>query len=327
MPGETHAITISALSKHFGKLRAVDKLDLEVHDGEVFALLGPNGAGKTTTISMLCGLLAPTSGTAIVAGHDVKKEPLKVRQAIGVVFQQPTVDDLLSGRENLEMHAMLYGVPAKGRKERIDDMLALVGLTGRQHSQIKEYSGGMRKRLELCRGILHRPKILFLDEPTVGLDPQTREHIWQYIKKMSRREGTTVVFTTHYMEEAEKFADRVAIIDSGKVKVVGKPRALIDALGGDVVYMKNSEPKKLAEKLRKLPYAKIAKMIDGGVTVSVPHIHKNLPLLFRAVDKIDFVEIRTATLNDVFIKYTGKSIREDSAEGGFWERMMDRSKS
>ena len=185
----------------------------------------PNGAGKTTTISMLCGLLAPTNGTAIVAGFDVKKDPLKVRQSIGVVFQQPTVDDLLTGRENLEMHALLYGVPAKGRKERIDDMIALVGLTNRQHSQIREYSGGMRKRLELARGILHRPKILFLDEPTVGLDPQTREHIWQYIRKMSRREGTTVVFTTHYMEEAEKFADRVAIIDAGKIKVIGKPTA------------------------------------------------------------------------------------------------------
>ena len=315
-------IRITGLSKHFGKLRAVDNISLDVKEGEVFALLGPNGAGKTTTISMLCGLLKPTSGKATVAGFDAQTEPLKVRQAIGVVFQAPSVDDLLSGRENLEMHALLYGVPAKGRKERIDDMLSLVGLTDRQNSPVKEYSGGMRKRLELARGILHEPAILFLDEPTVGLDPQTRQHIWQYIQKLSKREGTTVVFTTHYLEEAEQFADRVAIIDHGKIVAVGTPHELVESMGGDVALLKSPEPKKLAAQLRKMKFASGVKLEDGGVRVSIRHSHENLPNLFRACKGVTSIEIHPATLNDVFIKYTGREIRADSAEGGFWDRMM-----
>ncbi|MFA6489136.1 MAG: ATP-binding cassette domain-containing protein [Candidatus Micrarchaeia archaeon] len=315
-------IELSNLSKHFGKLRAVDGISLKVKEGEVFALLGPNGAGKTTTISMLCGLLAPTSGKAMVAGFDAHTEPLKVRQAIGVVFQAPSVDDLLSGRENLEMHALLYGVPANGRKERINDMLSLVGLTDRQHSPVKEYSGGMRKRLELARGILHEPKILFLDEPTVGLDPQTRQHIWEYIQKLSKREGTTVVFTTHYLEEAEQFADRVAIIDRGKIVAVGTPHELVESLGGDVAVLKSPEPKKIASALRKLKFASAIAQTEGGVQVSIRHSHENLPKLFAACKGITSIEIHPATLNDVFIKFTGREIRADSAEGGFWERMM-----
>ena len=320
------AISIESLSKHYKELKAVDKIDLKVYEGEVFALLGPNGAGKTTTITMLCGLLAPTNGSAHVAGYDISKDPLKVRQEIGVVFQQPTVDDLLSGRENLEMHAMLYSVPRENRNARIDEMLSLVNLTGRQHNRIKEYSGGMRKRLEIARGILHRPKILFLDEPTVGLDPQTREHIWKYIKKMSRLENTTVVFTTHYMEEAEQFADRIAIIDNGKIIRVGKPHEMVDSLGGDTAVLRSSQPKKLAASLRKMSFVKNVKIGEGSVTVSIAHTHKNLPRLLRTLKKINSIEIRPASLNDVFIKYTGKNIREDSAEGGFWERLMDRSK-
>ena len=315
-------IEISKLSKHYGKLKAVDGISLAVKEGEVFALLGPNGAGKTTTISMLCGLLAPTSGSAHVAGFDVAKEPLKVRQAIGVVFQAPSVDDLLSGRENLEMHALLYGVPAQGRKERIDSMLSLVGLTERQHSPVKEYSGGMRKRLELARGILHGPAILFLDEPTVGLDPQTRVHIWEYIQKMSKREGTTVVFTTHYLEEAEQFADRVAIIDRGKIVAVGTPKELVGSLGGDVAVLKSAEPKKLAAQLRSMPFASAISHEAGGVRVSIKHSHQNLPKLFRACRGIVSIDIHPATLNDVFIKFTGREIRADSAEGGYMERMM-----
>ncbi|MCX6772594.1 MAG: ATP-binding cassette domain-containing protein [Candidatus Micrarchaeota archaeon] len=316
-------IEITNLSKHFGKLKAVDNLSLSVSEGEVFALLGPNGAGKTTTVSMLCGLTLPTKGTATVAGFDVKKDPLKVRQQIGVVFQAPSVDDLLTGKENLEMHALLYGMPRKGLNERIDEMLALVGLTNRKDSQLKEYSGGMRKRLELARGILHRPKIMFLDEPTVGLDPQTRQHIWEYIKKMSQKEGTTVVFTTHYLEEAEQFADRVAIIDNGKVISVGKPHALVDELGGDIVVLGTKEPGKVAAKLKKLKFIKEIKVENGKVRVLLSHSHKNLPLLFKYVSGIDSIEMHPATLNDVFIKYTGREIREDAAEGGYWERMAN----
>ena len=316
-------IEITGLTKAFGKLKAVDNLSLSVSEGEVFALLGPNGAGKTTTVSMLCGLLVPTKGTATVAGFDVKKEPLKVRQQIGVVFQAPSVDDLLTGKENLEMHALLYGMPIKGQKERIEEMLALVGLMNRKDSQLKEYSGGMRKRLELARGILHRPKIMFLDEPTVGLDPQTRQHIWQYIHRLSKKEGTTVVFTTHYLEEAEEFADRVAIIDHGKVIATGKPHQLVDELGGDSVLLGSSNPKALAGKLRKLNFIKEVKVEKQHVRALLSHTHKNLPLLFKIISGITSIEMHPATLNDVFIKYTGREIREESAEGGWMDRVIN----
>ena len=321
MNNEKPVIEITSLTKSFGKLHAVDNISLSVNEGEVYALLGPNGAGKTTTISMLCGLLVPTKGTASVAGFDVKKDPLKVRQQIGVVFQQPSVDDLLTGKENLEMHALLYGMPLSGQKERIDEMLALVGLTNRKDSQLKEYSGGMRKRLELARGILHKPKIMFLDEPTVGLDPQTRQHIWEYIHKMSKKERTTVVFTTHYLEEAEQYADRVAIIDHGKVIATGKPHQLVDELGGDSVLLGTANPKALAVKLRKLKFIKDVIVEKQHVRALLSHTHKNLPLLFKNIAGIESIEMHPATLNDVFIKYTGREIREDTAEGGFWERM------
>lgn len=325
MNTENTAISIQNLSKSFGSLKAVNGVSLDVKEGEVFALLGPNGAGKTTTISMLTGLLAPTSGKAMVAGFDVKKDPLKVRQAIGVVFQQPSVDDLLSGRENLEMHALLYNMPAKGRKERIDEMIALVGLKERQHAKIREYSGGMRKRLEIARGILHHPKVLFLDEPTTGLDPQTRQHIWEYIAKMSKKEGTTVVFTTHYLEEAERFAEKVAIIDRGKIIAIGTPRGLVEELGGDSVELGTKKPQGIAAKLKKHKFVGKVKVMEGKVLATVKDSHKNLPILLRGLVGIESIEIRPATLNEIFIKYTGKGIREDSAEGGFWERMMNDS--
>ncbi|MFA4983070.1 MAG: ATP-binding cassette domain-containing protein [Candidatus Micrarchaeia archaeon] len=318
------AIVIKNLSKHFKKLRAVDRISLEVVSGEVFALLGPNGAGKTTTISMLCGLLMPTSGSADVAGFDVSKDPISVRKMIGVVFQQPSVDDLLSGQENLEMHALLYGVPAERRKGRIADMLRLVGLTERKDSQVKEYSGGMRKRLEIARGILHWPKILFLDEPTVGLDPQTRAHIWQYIRKMSQREGTTVVFTTHYLEEAEQFADRVAIIDHGKIIEVGTPKEMVASLGGDSVRLSSKNPKATLSQLRKMKFTTNVRMDGTAVIANISKPQQNLPRLLKTLSNVDSVEIHTASLNDVFIKYTGRAIREESGEGGFMERIMNR---
>ncbi|MCX8194947.1 MAG: ATP-binding cassette domain-containing protein [Candidatus Micrarchaeota archaeon] len=320
------AIVIRKLSKSFGKLRAVDGINLEVYEGEIFALLGPNGAGKTTTISMLCGLLRPTKGQANVAGFDVEKESLMVRKSIGVVFQQPSSDDLLSGRENLKMHALLYGMPSEGREERIDEMLRLVGLVERQHSRVKEYSGGMRKRLEIARGILHRPKILFLDEPTVGLDPQTRQHIWGYIRSLPEKEGTTVVFTTHYLEEAEQFADRVAIIDRGKIIAIGKPSELVSKLGGDTAFIKAKQPQKIASKLRSMKFVRSIKVGRNCVQVRVGDCAKNLPKMLQALEGVESIELRPATLNDVFIKYTGRGIREDSPEGGYWERIMNSEK-
>jgi len=230
---------------------------------------------------------------------------------------------LLSGRENLEMHALLYNVPAKGRKERIDEMISLVGLVERQHARIKEYSGGMRKRLEIARGILHRPKVLFLDEPTTGLDPQTRVHIWEYIRKMSKLEGTTIVFTTHYLEEAEQFAERVAIIDRGKIIATGKPHELVNELGGDTVLLKAKKSKELAAKIRKMKFAASVSENGGVVSAVIASSHRNLPKMLRALSGIESIEIRPATLNEVFIKYTGKGIREDAAEGGFMERVMN----
>jgi ABC-2 type transport system ATP-binding protein len=206
-----YAIETFDLSKHYGKLKAVDKLNLKIKKGEIFGLLGPNGAGKTTAISMLCTILKPTSGTAVVSGFDIVKEPAKVRKFMGIVFQQPSVDDLLTGRENLKMHTLLFGVPREIRKKRIEEVLFLVGLENRADDLVRTYSGGMRRRLELARGMMHNPAVLFLDEPTLGLDPQTREHLWKYIAALARREKMTILLTTHYMEEAELLCDRVGI--------------------------------------------------------------------------------------------------------------------
>ena len=207
-----HTILTENLTKEFNGIVAVDKLNLEVEEGEIFGLLGPNGAGKTTTILMLCTILKPTSGSAKINGYDIVKQPNEVRKSIGIVFQDPSLDDRLTGRENLEMHAALYKVPKNIRRKRIEEVLELVELTDRADSLVKTYSGGMKRRLEIARGLIHYPKVLFLDEPTLGLDPQTREHIWRYIKELAKRENITIILTTHYMEEADFLCDRIAII-------------------------------------------------------------------------------------------------------------------
>ena len=212
-----HAIETHQLTKTYGSLKAVDSLDITVEPGEIFGFLGPNGAGKTTAISMLCTILKPTSGTATVNGFDIVHEANKVRKSIGIVFQDPSIDDRLTGRENLFMHANLYGVPASEQKERINRILKLVELEDRADDLLRTYSGGMRRRLEIGRGLIHYPKVLFLDEPTVGLDPQTRDHIWKYIKELKETHDITVVLTTHYMDEADRLSDRIAIMDHGKI--------------------------------------------------------------------------------------------------------------
>ncbi|MEM4554647.1 MAG: ATP-binding cassette domain-containing protein [Candidatus Anstonellaceae archaeon] len=314
------AIEIDGLAKSFGKIRALNSISLDINEGEIFALLGPNGAGKTTAILILCGLLAPDAGTAKVAGHDVEKEPMEVRQSIGVVFQAPSVDDLLTGRENLYMHALMYGVPQNEREARIDRVLSLVGLVERQHSKVREYSGGMRRRLEIARGILHKPKVLFLDEPTIGLDPQTREKIWRYIRKLSQTEKTTVVFTTHYLEEAEMYADRVAIIDRGKILAVGQPRQLVESLEGDVAIFKTRCPRTLAEGLKS--FGKVRSAKKGQVVAIIKNTTEALPKILRKFKDIESVSLRPASLNDLFIKYTGRQIREEEGEGGYMERII-----
>jgi ABC-2 type transport system ATP-binding protein len=313
-------IKTEALTKKYGKLTAVDGLNLEVKEGEIFGLLGPNGAGKTTLISMLCTILKPTSGKAWVNGFDIVKESSKVRKSIGIVFQQPSVDDLLTGRENLAMHNLLFGVPKGIRKQRIDEVLALVNLEKRADDLVNTYSGGMRRRLELARGIMHHPKILFLDEPTLGLDPQTREHIWEYIRELAEKECTTVMLTTHYMEEAEQLCDRVAIIDYGKIVVLDSPQTLKNQVAGDVVKIKQKKPD--IDKIRKLDYVMKVEEKDGLIYISIKDAGKHLQDLLTHSGPIELVEVRSGTLNDVFLYYTGREIREAEPEGGFWERMM-----
>ncbi len=320
--GSSTVIKTEALTKKYGKLTAVDSLSMEVKEGEIFGLLGPNGAGKTTFLSMLCTILKPTSGKAWVGGFDIVKEPARVRKSIGIVFQQPSVDDLLTGRENLKMHNLLFGVPREVRKQRIDEVLSIVNLEKRADDLVNTYSGGMRRRLELARGIMHHPKILFLDEPTLGLDPQTREHIWEYIQELARKECMTVMLTTHYMEEAEQLCDRIAIIDYGKIVALDSPDTLKSQIAGDVVKLKQKNPD--IEAIRKLDYVKKVEEKEGLLYISIKDASKHLQDLLTHTGPIDFVEVRRGTLNDVFLHYTGREIREAEAEGGFWERMMKR---
>lgn len=313
-------IETKGLTKKFDKLVAVNKLSLKIKEGEIFGLLGPNGAGKTTTLSMLATLIPPTQGSASVNGFDVAKEASKVRHSIGFVFQDPSSDDLLSGRENLYLHALMYDVDMKGINQKMDDVLKLVDLTDRQHERMKKYSGGMRRRLELARGLLHQPKILFLDEPTLGLDPQTRQHIWGYIKKLCEEKKVTIILTTHYMEEADELCDRLAIIDRGKIVALDTPSNLKKGLGGDVVKLKIKRPNILA--VKKLRYVKSAKSTDGYLTLTVDDAGRHLQEILKKVGNVESVESRSPTLNDVFIKFTGKQIRDQEGEGGFFERMI-----
>ena len=306
-------IEVRKLAKTYGKVQAVQGIDLDIEKGEIFGLLGPNGAGKTTTIGMLCTIIRPTSGRASIAGHDIVSAPAEVRRKVGIVFQDPTLDTVLTGRENLILHAMLYGVPAELRQKRIKDILDLVDLQDRADDITRTYSGGMRRRLELARGLLHRPAVLFLDEPTLGLDPQTRARTWEYIKRMAQTEQTTVVLTTHYMEEAEQVCDRVGIIDHGKIIALGSPAELKQTMGGYKVVLRAKNPP--LERIRSLPYVTEVKEVDGTVEIAMKEAHLHLPDLLSKVPDVECVETRVPTLNDVFIKLTGRDIREEDEEG------------
>jgi len=315
-----HSIEAKGLSKTYDNLTAVDNLNLQVKEGEIFGLLGPNGAGKTTTLLMLATLIKPTSGTAVVNGHDVSTEPGDVRRSAGIVFQDPSSDDILTGYENLKLHGWLYDMPGDLMEERIREVLALVDLTERKDDRVKKYSGGMRRRLELARGLMHRPKVLFLDEPTIGLDPQSRERVWGYIKKMAHDEKITTIITTHYMDEADRLCDRLAIIDKGKIVVQGTPKTLKKGLGGDIIRIK---ARKLnLEDLRKLACVKKAGRCDGEVCLTVENASKNMQEILNAAGTVESVEVRTPTLDDVFLHYTGRDMRDESPEGGWAERVM-----
>jgi len=314
-----YSIETFDLSKHYGSLKAVDRLNLRIEEGEIFGLLGPNGAGKTTAISMLCTILEPTSGKATVNGFDVEKEPEKVRKSIGIVFQQPSTDDLLTGRENLKMHTLLFGVPKEAREERTAEALSLVGLEKRADDLVRTYSGGMRRRLEIARGVMHHPKILFLDEPTLGLDPQTRTHVWAYISALAKRENMTVLLTTHYMEEAEALCTRVGIIDAGKIITLGTPKELKTQLGGDRISIKTKNPG--LEALKKLACIQSLNFESNTLALIVKEGGCNLKRILELSGDAEDVELKPVTLNDVFLHHTGKEIREAEAEGGYMERM------
>ncbi len=312
------AIETFDLTKQYGSIVAVDKLNLKIEYGEIFGLLGPNGAGKTTVLSMLCTIITPTSGTAKVNGHDIVKEPDEVRKGIGIVFQDPSIDDRLTGKENLEFHAMLYAVPKGVRDKRIAEVLKLVELEDRANSMMRTYSGGMRRRLEIARGLLHYPRLLFLDEPTLGLDPQTREHIWKYIEALAKRENITIVLTTHYMEEAEKLCNRVAIIDYGKIKALDTPDNLKNALEGDVIKIKTSNPgllvNRLSEKITVIKGSETSGMLSITVKNGEAIIPKIVEIANYAGVAIESIALQKPTLNDVFLYHTGREIRTAEAE-------------
>jgi ABC-2 type transport system ATP-binding protein len=302
-------------------LTAVDNLSLDICNNEVFGLLGQNGAGKTTIIHMLATLLRPTSGSASVNGFDIVNEPAKVRASIGIVFQAPSSDDMLTGYENLKLHALLYNVPRQIREKRISDVLELVGLTERRHDQVKKYSGGMRRRLEIARGILHKPKILFLDEPTLGLDPRSRESMWKYIQKLVQEEKITIILTTHYMEEADVLCDRIGIIDRGKIIALDTPSRLKEIVSGNDIIKLRLEKKDedFDILLKDLSFIhRISTDVDGSIILSVEDASRNLPKILKKVNA-ESVEFSNRNLNDVFIHFTAQDTKEQP-EGGFMEK-------
>jgi ABC-2 type transport system ATP-binding protein len=311
-------IKIRNLVKRYNeKITAVDSLTLDIYENEVFGLLGSNGAGKTTTIHMLATLLKPTSGTATVNGYDIVSQPAKVRSSIGIVFQAPSSDDILTGFENLHLHALLYSLPRNTRSKRIDEVLELVGLSKRKNDQVKTYSGGMRRRLEIARGLLHKPEVMFLDEPTLGLDPVSRESMWKYIKQLVKEEKMTIILTTHYMEEADILCDRIGIIDKGKIVALDTPAGLKAGLGGEIIRIKTRTAG--ADRIiKQFDFVEKVELVDGSIVLSVKNAKKALPVLLQAIEA-ESAEFATPTLNDVFIQLTGGRIKEQ-AEGGFMER-------
>jgi len=314
--------------KRYGQLTAVDHVSIEVSKGEIFGLLGPNGAGKTTLLSMLVTMRKPTSGKATVNGLDVKTEPDSVRRSIGMVFQDPSLDEELTAYENLELHAALYGMPRKEREDRISEVMEMVELRDRLHEVVKTFSGGMRRRLEIARGLLHWPEVLFLDEPTLGLDPQTRNRIWEYIRKLRKEHGVTVVLTTHYMDEADMLCDRIAIIDHGRIIALGRTEDLKNSLGGDTIVAETNDAEKLCKAVHKFGCRSV-RSHDGRVTLHVERGDRKIPELMKiaARNNIEIlsVSLHKPTLDDVFLHYTGKTIREEETSPADAFRMRRRA--
>lgn len=310
---ENNIIEVNMLEKSFGRIKAVDGVTFNVGRGEVFGFLGPNGAGKTTTINVLCTLMKPTSGKASVNGFDVLKDKHKVRESIGLVFQEQSLDERLTAIENLEFHAAIYNVPKGERDGRIIEVLNMVELTERAKDRVETFSGGMKRRLEIARGLLHFPDVLFLDEPTIGLDPHTRNYIWEYIGDLKRREDISIFLTTHYMDEAEH-CDRIAIIDYGKIIALDTPEGLKNMVGGDVIRIKTEDDKIAAKEIMR-DYQ--IKPFDEGEVLcfEVEKGEEFMPRLIRGLSvRIDAINLHRPTLDDVFLKLTGREIRSEGAE-------------
>jgi ABC-2 type transport system ATP-binding protein len=309
------AVSVTGLVKSYGDLQAVRGIDLRIESGETFGFLGPNGAGKSTTISMLCTLVTPTAGHAEVAGFDVVRERDQVRRNIGLVFQDTTLDGYLSAERNLRLHAELYGIPRSLIPGRLQQVLEMVGLWDRKDSKVATFSGGMKRRLEIARGLMHSPRVLFLDEPTVGLDPQTRSSIWSYIRELKQAEDITIFLTTHYMDEAE-YCDRIAIMDHGQIIALDTPEALKASIGKDRVQIHTDDAAAAIAALEK-QFQLTANVVEGAVTFAVEQGEAFVPRLFAEFElPIRSVSVARPTLDDVFMSYTGSTIRDAEASAG-----------
>src|SRR4051794_29262331 len=309
------AVSVSGLTKSYGDFEAVRGIDLTIDSGETFGFLGPNGAGKSTTINMLCTLVTPSGGRAEVGGFDVVRQRDDVRRNIGLVFQDPTVDGYLTAERNLLLHAELYGIPRSLVGDRLHQVLDMVGLWDRRKSKVSTFSGGMRRRLEIARGLMHSPRVLFLDEPTVGLDPQTRSSIWAYIQELKEAEDITIFLTTHYMDEAE-YCDRISIIDQGKIIAQDTPSALKASVGKDRVSLSTDDNSLAVDAIRQ-QFGLSASVVEGQVTLSVENGEQFVPKLFADLGRpILSVNVARPSLDDVFMSFTGTTIREAEASSG-----------
>ena len=317
-----NSIEINSLTKSFGDFNAVDDITLKIESGEIFGFLGPNGAGKSTTMMILTTLLKPTSGNALVQGYNVQSQGKKVRENIGFVQQEISVDEYLTGRENLILQARISRIPKSEVSSRIDEVLELVELQEKQNQASITYSGGMRKRLDIASGLLHRPKVLFLDEPTVGLDIQTRRKIWEYIRKIHKEFGMTIFLSTHYMEEADKLCDRIGIIDHGKIQAIDKPSIMKNALGNDRISFTLvdgiDKRDSLIKKIEEIEFVKEIKLKEDEITVFSSQSTDVIPKIFQISNnmemKINTISLTQPTLDDVFISYTGHNLRDDTGK-------------
>lgn len=323
---DSYIINVNELSKHFGSLKAVDSISFKVKEGEIFGFLGPNGAGKTTTINMLTTLIPPTSGSARVCGYDIKKEPNEVRKRIGVVPQEYTADEDLTGKQNILLIADLYGIKRSVSEERAIELLKLVDLLDAADRKVSSYSGGMRRRLELAAGLINSPRLLFLDEPTLGLDVQTRTAVWEYIRQLKEEFNMTLFVTTHYLEEADSLCDRIAIIDHGKLVRIGSPLELKSGLGGDVIMLAIDSPVDLTSEIAKLKLVKDVKLVDSTYRIKAERGEEAAPQIIELIRSkglhVTKISVTKPTLDEVYLEYTGRAFRDEEEPMKVWSQRM-----